>query len=173
MCFRTPLAGFWKTCGIGLFYRNYRSLLEETRWLDCWLASVCLETRWLGSKTVVSISHGGPPAAENLRQCPLPSRDDALFSEQGPGIVVVVSCTKLPPPRIHLVPAYNLAAGNSRRSSLRVSDAGGSRRSYRNGRVDSAVAESTPFPKVVGWGNPWLPEFRSDPWPQPSEGVHR
>ena len=28
-----------------------------------------------------------------------------------------------------------------------MSDAGGSRRSYRNGRVDSAVAERTPFPK--------------------------
>jgi len=48
MSFRNPLAGFWKTCGIGLFYRNYRSLLEETRWLDCWLASVCLETHCLG-----------------------------------------------------------------------------------------------------------------------------
>ena len=43
--------------------------------------------------------------------------------------------------------AHNVAAGHSRRGSLRVSDAGGSRRSYRNGRVDSAVAESTPFPK--------------------------
>jgi hypothetical protein len=43
------------------------------------------------------------PTAESLRrlrQCPLPSRGDALFSEQGPGIVVV-SCTKLPQPRIH------------------------------------------------------------------------
>jgi hypothetical protein len=40
-----PLAGFWKTCGIGLFYRNYRSLVEETRWLGCWIASVCLKTR--------------------------------------------------------------------------------------------------------------------------------
>ena len=49
-CFRNPLAGFWKTCGIGLFYRNYRSLLEETHWLDCCLASVCLETRCLGQK---------------------------------------------------------------------------------------------------------------------------
>jgi hypothetical protein len=28
-----------------------------------------------------------------------------------------------------------------------VSDAGGSRRSYRNGRVNSAVEEGTPFPK--------------------------
>jgi len=25
-------------------------LLEEPRWQDCWLASVCLETRWLGQK---------------------------------------------------------------------------------------------------------------------------
>jgi hypothetical protein len=70
-----------------------------------------------------------------------------------------VSCTKLPQPRIHLCRpspvdraaaapgvAY-VAAGHSRRGSLQVNDAGGSRRSYRNGRVDSAVAESTPFPK--------------------------
>jgi hypothetical protein len=44
-CSNKPLAGFWKTCGIGLFYRNYRSLVEETRWLGCWIASVCLKTR--------------------------------------------------------------------------------------------------------------------------------
>jgi hypothetical protein len=44
MCFRYPLAGFWKTCGIGLFYRNYRSLLEETCWLDCWLDRVLRNT---------------------------------------------------------------------------------------------------------------------------------
>ena len=43
------------------------------------------------------------------------------------------------------VPAYNVAAGHSR-WSLRVSDAGGSRRSYRNGRA-SAVAEGTSFPQ--------------------------
>ena len=44
------------------------------------------------------------------------------------------------------VPAYNerenVVAGHSRRGSLRVSNAGGSRRSYKNGRVDSAVAGS-------------------------------
>jgi hypothetical protein len=34
-----------------------------------------------------SVPHGGTPAV----LCPLPSRVDALFSEQGPGIVVVVS----------------------------------------------------------------------------------
>ena len=39
------------------------------------------------------------PTAERLRrQCPLPSRGDGLFSEQGHGIVVGVSCTKLLPP---------------------------------------------------------------------------
>ena len=52
------------------------------------------------------------------------------------------------------MPAYNVPAGHSRRGSVRVSDAGGSRRSYRNGRVDSAVAESTSFPKgpPKSWG---------------------
>ncbi len=35
-------------------------------------------------------------------QCPLPFRVDALFLEQGPGIVVVVSCTELPQPRVYL-----------------------------------------------------------------------
>ena len=39
------------------------------------------------------------PTAERLRrQCPLSSRGDGLFSEQGHGIVVGVSCTKLLPP---------------------------------------------------------------------------
>ena len=42
--------------------------------------------------------------------------------------------------------SLNVSAGHSRRVHLRVSDAGGSRRSYRNGRA-SAVAEGTPFPK--------------------------
>ena len=37
-----------KTCGVGRCYRDYRSLLEETRWLGCWLLFVCLETRWPG-----------------------------------------------------------------------------------------------------------------------------
>jgi hypothetical protein len=53
-------------------------------------------------------------------------------------------------------PSVPVAAGHSGRGSLRVSDAGGSRRSYRNGRVDSAVVESTLFPKVVGGGDAWL-----------------
>ena len=33
-----------KICVISLFYRYYRSLLEETRWLGCWLIYVCLQT---------------------------------------------------------------------------------------------------------------------------------
>jgi hypothetical protein len=41
--------------------------------------------------------------------------------------------------------AYDVAASHSR-WSLQVSDVGGSRKSYRNGRA-SAVAEGTPFPK--------------------------
>jgi hypothetical protein len=45
------------------------------------------------------VPYGGTPVAT---QCPLPSRGDALFSEQWPGIVVVVSCTKLPLPRVYL-----------------------------------------------------------------------
>jgi hypothetical protein len=45
------------------------------------------------------VPHGRTPVTP---QCPLPSRGDALFSEQGPGIVVVVSCTKLSQPRVHL-----------------------------------------------------------------------
>jgi hypothetical protein len=97
------------------------------------------------------VPHGGTPEAP---QCPLTPQGGTL-SEQGSGIVVVVvvvscpsacgACTKLPQPRGPPVPAYNVAAGHSR-WSLRVSDAGGSRRSYRNGRA-SAVAEGTPFPK--------------------------
>ena len=39
-----------KTCGKGLFYRNYRPLLQETGWLVSDFISVCLETRWLGQK---------------------------------------------------------------------------------------------------------------------------
>jgi hypothetical protein len=45
------------------------------------------------------VPHGGTPVAP---QCPLSSRGDTLFSEQGPGIVVVLSCTKMPQPRVHL-----------------------------------------------------------------------
>jgi hypothetical protein len=45
------------------------------------------------------VPHGRTPVA---LQCPLPSQGDALFSEQGPGIVVVVSCTKLPQLRVYL-----------------------------------------------------------------------
>ena len=72
------------------------------------------------------------------------------------------------PPRIHLCQpvaaghSRNVYAGHSRQGHLRVSDAGGSRRSYRNGRA-SAVAEGTPFPEgppessvggVPGWHHP-------------------
>jgi hypothetical protein len=46
----TRWLGVQKNCGIGLFYRNYRSLLEETGWLGAGFISVCLETRWLGPK---------------------------------------------------------------------------------------------------------------------------
>ena len=46
----TRWLGVLKTCGIGLFYRNYRPLLQETGWLVSDFISVCLETRWLGQK---------------------------------------------------------------------------------------------------------------------------
>ena len=46
----TRWLGVRKTCGIGLFYRNYRPLLQETGWLVSDFISVCLETRWLGEK---------------------------------------------------------------------------------------------------------------------------
>ena len=46
----TRWLGVRKTCGIGLFYRNYRPLLQETGWLGSDFISVCLETRWLGQK---------------------------------------------------------------------------------------------------------------------------
>ena len=46
----TRWLGVRKTCGIGLFYRNYRPLLQETSWLGSDFISVCLETRWLGQK---------------------------------------------------------------------------------------------------------------------------
>ena len=47
-----------KPNGIGLFYRNYRSLLEETSWLrlGAGFINVGLETRLAGSKPVVSVS---------------------------------------------------------------------------------------------------------------------
>ena len=57
------------------------------------------------------------------------------------------------------------ATGHSRQGHLRVSDAGGSRRSYRNGRA-SAVAEGAP--KVVGGGVSWLaPVIQRMSWPLP------
>ena len=46
----TRWLGVRKTCGIGLFYRNYRPLLQETGWLVSDFISVRLETRWLGQK---------------------------------------------------------------------------------------------------------------------------
>ena len=46
----TRWLGVRKTCGIGLFYRNYRPLLEETLWLGAGFISVCLETHWLRLK---------------------------------------------------------------------------------------------------------------------------
>jgi len=46
----TRWLGVRKTCEIGLFYRNYRPLLQETGWLVSDFISVCLETRWLGQK---------------------------------------------------------------------------------------------------------------------------
>ena len=48
--------------------------------------------------------------------------------------------------------SHNVAAGHSRQGHLRVSDAGGSRRSHRNGR---ASALSRGAPKVVGGGVSW------------------
>ena len=53
--------------------------------------------------------------------------------QQEPGIIVYPR-TKLPQAKIPSVPAYNVAGGRSC-WSLRGSDAGGSTRSYRNGRV--------------------------------------
>ena len=52
----TRWLGVRKTCGIGLLYRNYRSLLEETGWLGCWLHQCVLRNTLAGSKKVVSIS---------------------------------------------------------------------------------------------------------------------
>ena len=54
--------GVRKSCGIGLFYKNCRSLLQETGWLVSDFISVCLETRCVlrntlaGSKKVGSMS---------------------------------------------------------------------------------------------------------------------
>ena len=81
-------------------------------------------------------------------------------------VVYLVAPAKNPP-----APVYNVAAGHSRRGHLRVSDAGGSRRSYRNGRA-SAVAEGTPFPrgpKSRLWGGgSWLaPIIQRTCWPPP------
>jgi hypothetical protein len=49
-----------KTCGIDLFSRNYRLLLQETLCLGAGFLSVCLETHLSGSKTVVSMSRDAP-----------------------------------------------------------------------------------------------------------------
>ena len=54
LSFRNPLSWCAKICGIGLFYRNYRLLLEETLCLGAGLI-VCLETHGSGSKNLVSI----------------------------------------------------------------------------------------------------------------------
>jgi len=59
------------------------------------------------------VPHSGAPTA---RQCPLPSRGDALFSEQGPGIVVVVSCTKCPSQE-SICASLNVAVDHSRRGA--------------------------------------------------------
>jgi hypothetical protein len=76
----------------------------------------------------------------------------------------VVSCrsalTKLPQPSPS-VPAYNVAAGHSRWSSVQVSDTGGSRRSYRNERpcltLPCQRAPPSPRgPQVVGGRDAWL-----------------
>jgi hypothetical protein len=53
-CFRNPLMGVRETCGIGLFYRNCRSLSPETGWLGCWLHQCVLKKSLAGSKNVVS-----------------------------------------------------------------------------------------------------------------------
>jgi hypothetical protein len=45
---------------IGLFYTNYRNLLEETLCLVADFISVCLETFWGWVKNVVSISRNDP-----------------------------------------------------------------------------------------------------------------
>jgi len=67
------------------------STLDETR--------VSCQGKKYGDRTPPGpcVPHGGMSAAP---KCPLPSRGEALLSEQGPGIVVVVSCTKLPQPKI-------------------------------------------------------------------------
>jgi hypothetical protein len=77
------------------------------------------------------------------------------------------------------VPAYNVAAGHSRWSiRLRVSDAGGSRRSYRNGRVWLCRGRGHPLPqralRVVGVGDAWLEPSSSARWYGfPPPGVDR
>ena len=106
----------------------------------------------------------------------LPSRGKKYRTPPGPcvphggtlrrrRVVYLVAPAKNPP-----VPA-NVAAGHSRRGHLRVSDAGGSRRSYRNGRA-SAVAEGTPFPEgppksSVGGGSLLAPVIQRMCWSPP------
>ena len=66
----TRWLGVRKTCGIGLFYRNYRPLLQETGWLVSDFISVCLETRWLGQKKWFLCPGAGMPPeglAEQVR----------------------------------------------------------------------------------------------------------
>ena len=98
----------------------------------------------------------------------LPSRGKKYVNRTPPGpcvphggtlrrrrVVYLVAPAKNP----SMPASYSVAAGHSRRGHIRVSDAGGSRRSYRNGRA-AAVAEGTPFPEgppessvggVPGW----------------------
>jgi len=68
----------------------------------------------------------------------------------------------------------DVAAGHSRQGHLRVSNAGGSRRSYRNGRA-SALQRAPPFPRGPQsrlWGGTWLaPVIQRTCWPPP--GVSR
>ena len=71
----TRWLGVRKTCGIGLFYRNYRSLLEETGWLGCWLHQCVLRNTLAGSKKVVSISRNN--TVINIYNTPSPASSRA------------------------------------------------------------------------------------------------
>jgi hypothetical protein len=76
------------------------------------------------------LPHGGTPEAPHPR--------GGTLSEQGPGIVVVVSCGVVAPVEpVPKCPSQGSSASLqcSCRSQSLVSDAGGSRRSYWNGRV--------------------------------------
>ena len=82
--------------------------------------------------------HSSSPSARSFLRSPSPPSPSFTQSPSPPRLLVRDGQTSPQRPRL-IVSRSTVAAGHSRPGSFRVSDAGGSRRSYRNSRA-SAVA---------------------------------